>query len=239
MKQAVLEVDSLSYSYGDKPALRNVNFRIAAGEFVILLGHNGAGKTTLFSLLTGLYHSPQGRIVISGYDIKKRLASALRHLGVVFQQRSLDADLSIWQNLKYSASLYGMSPAQAKARANQEIERFGLSDRMNDKVRHLSGGQIRRVEIARSLMSRPALLILDEPTFGLDTRSRETLITHVRELCRQGLAVLWTTHLLEEVQPSDRVLIISQGALEKDAPVTEVAPADDLVAMRQKLATFL
>lgn len=235
----VLEVDSLSYAYGDKPALNDISFRIAAGEFVILLGHNGAGKTTLFSLLTGLYHSPQGQVVISGYDIKKCLASALRHLGVVFQQRSLDADLSIWQNLKYSASLYGMSPAQAKARARQEIERFGLSDRMNDKVRHLSGGQIRRVEIARSLMSRPALLILDEPTFGLDTRSRHTLITHVRELCRRGLAVLWTTHLLEEVQPSDRILIISQGTLEKDMPATEIAPADDLVAMRQKLATFL
>lgn len=235
----VLEVESLSYSYGEQPALSDLSFKISPGEFVILLGHNGAGKTTLFSLLTGLYHSPQGRIVLAGHDIKKQLSQALRHLGVVFQQRSLDTDLSVWQNLKYSASLYGLSPATAKRRAQREIERFGLSDRMHDKVRALSGGQSRRVEIARSLMNRPALLILDEPTFGLDIQSRNTLLAHVRELCRQGLAVLWTTHLLEEAQPEDRLLLLKQGVLVEDTAAQDLAGVGEPTAMREKLASLL
>lgn len=236
---AVLEVDALSYSYGQIQALNNLSFKIKPGEFVILLGHNGAGKTTLFSLLTGLYHSPQGRILLAGYDIKKRLSQALRHLGVVFQQRSLDADLSIWQNLKYSASLYGLSPKQARERAQTEVERFGLQDRMHDKVRQLSGGQSRRVEIARSLMNRPDLLILDEPTFGLDIHSRDKLLTHVRQLCGQGLAVLWTTHLLEEVLPDDRLMILKQGVLQEDATAARLAGVDEPTEMRAKLAGFL
>ena len=236
----VLEVDALSYSYGEKPALRGLSFEILPGEFVILLGHNGAGKTTLFSLLTGLYYSPRGRITVAGYEIRKHPSHALRHLGVVFQQRSLDADLSVWQNLKYSASLYGFSPKTAKRLAQREMEHSGLQDRMHDKVRTLSGGQSRRVEIARSLMNRPDLLILDEPTFGLDIHSRDTLLRHVRTLCEQeGLAALWTTHLLEEIQPSDRLLILKQGVLVKDAVAQQLAGVEDLAAMRRELTRFL
>ena len=237
--QAVLEVDSVSYSYGKVEALREISFRIEPGEFVILLGHNGAGKTTLFSLLTGLYHSPQGRIVVAGHDIKKHLSQALRHLGVVFQQRSLDVDLSVQQNLKYSGSLYGLSPKVTKQRMHDEIERCGLLDKMHAKVRALSGGQSRRVEIARSLMNRPDLLILDEPTFGLDIQSRSALLTHVRELCRQGLSVLWATHLLEEVQPAERLLVIKRGVLVEDATAAQLTSADEPSAVRTKLTEIL
>ena len=235
----MLAVESLSYSYGKKPALRDLSFTIHPGEFVVLLGHNGAGKTTLFSLLSGLYHSPQGRITLAGYDIKTHLSQALRHLGVVFQQRSLDTDLSVWQNLKYSGSLYGFSPAKTKRLAEREIEHFGLSDRMDDKVRALSGGQSRRVEIARSLMNEPDFLILDEPTFGLDIHSRDTLLAHVRGLCGGGLAALWTTHLLEEIQPGDRLLILKEGVLVQNAIAEQLAGTSEPVAMRKQLADYL
>lgn len=209
------------------------------GEFAVLLGHNGAGKTTLFSLLTGLYYSPRGRVAVGGYDIKKHLSRVLNCLGVVFQQRSLDTDLSIWQNLKYSASLYGFSPKMAKRLAQREIEHFGLLDRMHDKVRTLSGGQIRRVEIARALMSQPDFLILDEPTFGLDIHSRDALLSHVRGLCERGLAALWTTHLLEEIRPFDRLLILNQGVLVEDSIAKQLAGVEEPAAIRKKLALLL
>ena len=234
-----LEAVALRHSYGKFEALKGVDFSIAPGEFVVLLGHNGAGKTTLFSLITGLYHSGAGSIRINGHDLKKQPGGALRHLGVVFQQRSLDLDLTVWQNLKYSAGLYGLAPALAKRRASEELKRLDMFEHAHTKIRRLSGGQARRIEIVRALMQQPGLLVLDEPTFGLDIRSRGVIIEHVRALCAGGLSALWTTHLLEEVEPDDQLLILKAGELVARGRAGEVAGADDPAPMRRRLAALL
>ena len=212
---------------------------MAPGEFTVLLGHNGAGKTTLFSLITGLYHSGAGSILINGCDMKKQPSKALRHLGVVFQQRSLDLDLTVWQNLKYSAGLYGLSPLQARPRMHEEMKRLDMFDYLHTKIRKLSGGQARRVEIARALMQQPTLLILDEPTFGLDIRSRGVITRHVRTLCNAGLSALWSTHLLEEVEPADKLLILKKGEMAAQGRAGEIAGSDNSAQMRAQLATML
>lgn len=237
--EPALAVAGLGHSYGKFRALDSVHFTLARGAFGVLLGNNGAGKTTLFSLLTGLYHGRDGRIVVCGHDLRKKPARALRRIGVVFQQRSLDNDLTVWQNLRYSANLYGMSARAARARAHEETERLGVRERMDDKIRSLSGGQARRVEIARALMHHPELLILDEPTFGLDVRGRGALIEHVRGLCAHGLAALWTTHLLDEVQPDDALLVLKSGRLAQTGRAGAVAGDDDAPSMRRKLAELL
>ena len=237
--EPALAVSGLGHSYGKFCALEGVDFTVARGAFTVLLGNNGAGKTTLFSLLTGLYHARDGRIAVCGHDLRKKPARALRRLGIVFQQRSLDNDLTVWQNLRYSANLYGMSARTARARAARETERLGVRERMHDKIRSLSGGQARRVEIARALMHNPELLILDEPTFGLDVGARGALLEHVRGLCARGLAALWTTHLLDEVHPDDALLVLKSGRLAKAGIAGAVAGADDAPSMRRKLAQLL
>lgn len=234
-----LEVTNVSFSYGELRALQSVNFTVERGSFTILLGHNGAGKTTLFSLLTGLYHAHQGRITINGYNLVKQPSRALHQMGIVFQQRSLDADLTVWQNIRYSANLYGLSTKEAKRRTVRELERFELEDRIDTKIRHLSGGQVRRTEIARALVQQPRLLILDEPTVGLDVRSRSAIIKHVRDLCKDGLSVLWTTHLLDEVEPGDTVLILKKSELTIAGTARELTASSNAAEMKNKLSALL
>jgi len=207
-----LQVESVSHDFGARRALDAVSCAIAPSEHSVLLGLNGAGKTTLFSLITRLYDNASGSIRVFGHDVRRQPGRALRELGVVFQQRTLDLDLSIVQNLVYHGSLHGLSPARAKQRALEELERFGLAERAGEKVRRLSGGQMRRVEIARALLHRPRLLLLDEPTVGLDIGSRQGILDHVQRLCRsEGLAVLWATHLIDEVLPESQVIVLHRG----------------------------
>ena len=234
-----LAVDNLSYHYGKYQALDSVSFKIERGSFTILIGHNGAGKTTLFSLLTGLYSAHQGSISINGYELLRQPSKALHQVGIVFQQRSLDIDLSVWQNIRYSANLYGLSVKQARQYAVREMERFGMQDQMNAKIRHLSGGQTRRVEIVRALVQQPNLLILDEPTVGLDSQSRHMIVEHVRSLCKKGLSVLWTTHLLDEVIVEDKVLVLNKSQLKIVGKAGEITAANDVVEMRKKLSDLL
>jgi ABC-2 type transport system ATP-binding protein len=166
----------------------------------------------LFSLATRLYAQAEGVIRVFGMDIRKRASDCLSQIGVVFQQPTLDLDLSVEQNLFYHAALHGISHRQAAARIAVEVPRVGLADRRRDKVRQLSGGQRRRVEIARALLHQPRLLLLDEPTVGLDIASRQFLLDHVRSLCRQeGLAALWATHLIDEVGEDARVVVLHKG----------------------------
>lgn len=207
-----LVVTGVSHAFGDKKVLDNVSLTVPQGGFVVLLGLNGAGKSTLFALVTRLYDNVSGEIRIRGFDVRRKATLALQKLGVVFQSRTLDSDLSLLQNLKYHAALHGFHGRDATERAQHVLGIVGLADRASEKVRALSGGQARRVEIARSLMHRPDLLLLDEATVGLDIGSRESVVKIVRGLVRnEGLGVLWATHLMDEVKPGDHVVVLHQG----------------------------
>lgn len=207
-----LVVRGVSHSFGDKKVLDNVSLTVPQGGFVVLLGLNGAGKSTLFSLITRLYDNVSGEILIRGHDVRREPSAALQRLGVVFQSRTLDIDLSLLQNLKYHAALHGFGGRTASERAQEALEVVELSDRGNDRIRALSGGQARRVEIARSMMHKPDLLLLDEPTVGLDVGSRESVVAIVRNLVKKhGLGVLWATHLMDEVKVGDHVVVLHKG----------------------------
>ncbi len=218
-----LVVRNVSHSFGDKKVLNDVSLTVEQGQFVVLLGLNGAGKSTLFSLVTRLYDNVSGEIFIHGFDVRRRPSQALQRLGVVFQSRTLDSDLSLVQNLKYHAALHGFSGREASERAQAALTIVGLADRAGEKVRALSGGQARRVEIARSLMHKPDMLLLDEPTVGLDIGSRETVVRIVRELvAKQGLGVLWSTHLMDEVKMTDHVVVLHKGRVLYNGRVPEL-----------------
>jgi len=212
-----LEVAGLSHRFGKRAVLEEVGFSVAPGSFTVLLGPNGAGKTTLFALITRLYHATQGRIAVFGRDFRADPQAALARMGVVFQQSTLDLDLTVEQNLRYHAALHGMAGAVSRPLIAAELERVGLLERRGDRARDLSGGQRRRVELARALLHEPALLLMDEPTAGLDFESRGFLLRHVRHLCAdRGLAVLWATHLIEEADDAEIVVlrrgrVVAQG----------------------------
>ena len=209
---SALGVESVSHSYGMRQALDDVSLVIPQGAFCGLLGLNGAGKTTLFSLITRLFDNTSGSVEVMGHDVRRQPRQALQRLGVVFQSRTLDPDLTIMQNMAYHGALHGLPMRVVRERAAQELERIDLADRMHDKVRALSGGQVRRVEIARGLLHQPTLLLLDEPTVGLDVNARAQILSHVRKLVREdGLSVLWATHLIEELDQDDLVVILHEG----------------------------
>jgi ABC-2 type transport system ATP-binding protein len=218
-----LAVEGVSHAYGKRQALADVSFAIAPGSHTVLLGLNGAGKSTLFSLVTRLFATQHGAIRIFGHDVARTPGEALRILGVVFQPRTLDLDLSVMQNLTYHAALHGIGKREARRRAADGLARIGLADRVNDKVRDLSGGQMRRVEIARALLHRPRLLVLDEPTVGLDIKARADILAHVRGLVAQeGVCVLWATHLVDEIADSDDLIVLHQGRMLAHGSVADV-----------------
>jgi ABC-2 type transport system ATP-binding protein len=218
-----LEIAGLSHDFGKRRALDGVSLTIRPGEFTVLLGQNGAGKTTLFSLVTRLYDNRSGSIRVFGGELRDEPSQALSRIGVVFQQRTLDLDLSVVQNLKYHAALHGMARSLARTRIAEELERLELGDRAGDKVRQLSGGQLRRVEIARALLHRPRLLLLDEPTVGLDIGSRQGILDHMRRLVRdERLGLLWATHLIDEIAPDNRVAVLHEGKVLAAGTVDDV-----------------
>ncbi len=218
-------VRKLSYAFGARRVLRDVDLAVDQGDFTVLLGLNGAGKTTLFSLITRLFSARSGSIAVFGHDMSLAPRRALARLGVVFQQQTLDLDLTVAQNLFYHAALHGITRTVAAGRIVEELARVGLRERQNDRARDLSGGQRRRVELARALIHRPSLLLLDEPTVGLDMESRQFLVEHVRSLCRDGhVGVLWATHLIDEAGPDARVIVLHQGRILANGPIRAVAP---------------
>jgi ABC-2 type transport system ATP-binding protein len=223
-----LTVEGLSFAYGARKALDDVGFALAPGSFTALLGPNGAGKSTLFALLVRLFVAPGGRIAIAGHDLARAPLPALAALGVVFQQPTLDLDLTVRRNLMYYAALQGLAGAAARDRAAEVLARLGLADQAERPARSLSGGQRRRVELARALIHRPRVLLLDEPTVGLDAAARRAITEHAHALAAAGATVLWATHLTDEVAPDDRCLILHRGRLLADAPAREIAGADTL-----------
>jgi ABC-2 type transport system ATP-binding protein len=230
-RQPALTIEGVSHSYGARRALDDVSFTVGPGSFTALLGLNGAGKSTLFSLVTRLFGVQAGHIGIFSHDIARDPGEALRRLGVVFQPRTLDLDLSLAQNLQYHAALHGIGRRDALSRAGELLARVGLGDRSGNKARDLSGGQMRRLEIARALLHRPRLLLLDEPTVGLDVKARGDILGHVRQLVSEGIGVLWATHLFDEINGCDNLVILHQGrVLARDRVDRIVADAgtDDL-----------
>ncbi|MDT8327464.1 MAG: ABC transporter ATP-binding protein [Roseovarius sp.] len=220
---AGLEVAHLGFSYGAKRALNDVSFRVAQGDFCALLGPNGAGKSTLFALLTRLFTTPEGRVTVMGHDMARAPRQALARIGVVFQQPTLDLDLSVRRNLRYFAALHGLAGREAELRIDAALERMGMAKRADEIARDLNGGHRRRTEIARALVHRPAVLLLDEPTVGLDAEARRAITEHVHGLCAEdGLTALWATHLTDEVWPDDRLVILHRGAVRADGITREI-----------------
>ena len=223
---AALAVERVSHAYGARKALDNVSFAVAPGAFVVLLGLNGAGKSTLFAIVTHLYASKAGAVRIFGRDVARESGAALAELGVVFQSRTLDPDLTVEQNMLYQGALHGIGRAQARARSRDLIARVGLADRLRDRVRTLSGGQMRRIEIARALLHAPRLVLLDEPTAGLDIKARADILALVRRLVAEDhVGVLWTTHLVDEVRPEDSVAVLHKGRVLASASARSVMEA--------------
>jgi ABC-2 type transport system ATP-binding protein len=212
IRPSALAVEAVSHAYGTRRVLHGVSLAVAQGQFSAVIGLNGAGKTTLLSLITRLFDTQSGTISVFGHRIDRAPGEALRRLGVVFQARTLDLDLSVMDNLLFHAALHGIGGREARRRASVALRDVDLVERARDKARNLSGGQMRRVEIARALLHEPRLLVLDEPTVGLDITSKLGIVSHVRRLVHErGVGVLWTTHLLDEIEPSDNVLILHQG----------------------------
>ncbi len=234
-----LSVAGVGHAFAGREVLSDVSFSVAPGGFTLLLGLNGAGKTTLFSLIARLYYSASGTIRVFGHDIRQEPLAALASLGVVFQQMTLDLDLSVEQNLFYHAALHGLSRRAAAPRIEEELERAGLADRRHDKIRQLSGGQRRRVELARALVHRPRLLLLDEPTVGLDVQSR-LLLDHVRALCAErNTGVLWATHLVDEATADCRIVLLRRGRVVTAAPAAQVAGAAGNLGLAAALERLL
>jgi len=218
-----LEIGCVSHRYGARVALKDVSLAVRQSSFTVLLGLNGAGKSTLFSLITRLYAIRSGQIRIFGHDVGREPGAALSKLGVVFQSRALDIDISVRQNLMYHAALHGIASKRAGELIAQVLDRVAMADRSLDRVGNLSIGQMRRIEIARALLHQPRLLLLDEPTVGLDIKARADILDHVRRLSKvEGIGVLWATHLFDEIVPSDNLVILHQGRVMARGDVAQV-----------------
>lgn len=221
---AGLSVTRVGFSYGQRRALDNVSFGVAPGDFCALLGPNGAGKSTLFGLLTRLFTTSEGTITVAGHDMAREPRAALAEIGVVFQQPTLDLDMTVRRNLLYFAALHGLGGREAERRADAALDRLGMAERARELARDLNGGHRRRTEIARALIHDPRVLLLDEPTVGLDAASRARIVDHVHDLAAEtGLTVLWATHLTDEVRTTDRLVVLHGGRVLAAGTAGEIA----------------
>lgn len=212
--QPAIAIRGLSYRYGQREALVDISLDVASGEIFGLLGPNGGGKTTLFHVLTTLVPTVTGQVHLLGYDLAQEAAAVRSCIGVVFQSPSLDRKLTARENLRHHGHLYGMRGQHLHDRIQYVMQRVGLTERQNDLVETLSGGLQRRVELAKAVLHSPQLLLLDEPSTGLDPGARRDFTAYLEQLRTQdGVSVLLTTHILEEAEHCDRVGILHQGHL--------------------------
>ena len=222
MKNLALEFKNVSFSYDKKEVLKNISFCIKEGTFSVLLGLNGAGKSTIFSLITRLQSLTSGEISINNYSIKD-YSNALKDLGIVFQEPTLDLDLTVKQNLYYYGALKGLNFKETIKSIEDEIKKLELENILDTQVRKLNGGHRRRVEILRALINKPKLLLLDEPTVGLDLKSRFDILNYVKDLVHtKNISVLWITHLFDEVEQNDNVTVIKAGQIVESGIVKDI-----------------
>lgn len=237
---AALVVEGVDFSYPNKKALDGVSFSAALGKCTILLGANGSGKSTLFTLITRLQVASAGTITLCGLDISRQYRRALANLGVVFQQSTLDLDLTVMQNLRYHTAMHGLGRKVANKRIAEELHRFNMGERSGEQVRQLNGGHRRRVEIARALLHHPKVLLLDEPTVGLDIPSRRAIVEYIHQLANtKKISILWATHLLDEIYPGDQIVVLHQGKVKacgNTAAIIRSGNANSLPQAFQKLS---
>src|ERR1700727_972838 len=213
-EQMPIQLDRLSHNYGDRLALDDLSFAVQPAEIFGLLGPNGSGKTTLFRILSTLMVPSGGIARIQGFGLARQPNQAGQQTGIVFQARSLDLKLTVAENLKHQGHLYGLRGEMLRRRSQEVLSRVGLSDRAQEYVETLSGGMQRRVELAKGLIHSPAVLLLDEPSTGLDPGARRDMWQYLQTLRDQeGVSILVTTHLMEEAEHCDRLAILNQGNL--------------------------
>jgi ABC-2 type transport system ATP-binding protein len=219
----VLDIKNLKKSYRKTQALKGVTMSIDRAEVVGLLGPNGAGKSTLFQIAAGLFAPDSGSVTLFGLDYRRNAAEILKRLGVVFQARAIDLDMTVQANLAFHAALFGLAGATAKARITEVTDLLEIGDLLKKPVRTLSGGNQRRVEVARALLNGPDLLLMDEPSTGLDPVTREMLVNHMQIVRREhGTSILWATHLVEELEEADRIILLVGGQIVRTGSPAEL-----------------
>ncbi|HEY2764653.1 MAG TPA: ABC transporter ATP-binding protein [Pseudonocardiaceae bacterium] len=220
---AALDIEHLVVRYQSVLAVDGFSYRCPPERITALLGPNGAGKSSVLNAISTAVPIHSGRVRIFGNDIRRHAAAARAHLGLVFQERTLDKDLSVYRNLWFHARLFGMGSADARHRIDHVLDAFKLADRRDSTVRELSGGLARRVELARALLHRPALLILDEPTAGLDPEARAMVWADLRRMRSElGVTILFATHYMDEAEFADDILIISGGRLVRQGTAVQL-----------------
>ena len=230
--RAVLEIKNIEKSYNSFVALKNISLQVNNGELVVLLGPNGAGKSTLFSIITGLSRADRGNCFIDGFNIAQDGIEALKRLGVVFQQPTIDLELTVKENLFFHSRLHGLELLEVKKTIEKELSISKLEKKINNKVKTLSGGERRKIELIRSLLHKPKMLLMDEPTVGLDPGSRVDLLKKIIKLKVKGsLSILWTTHLVDEAEKADKIIILNKGriqAIGSKAKILDMAKENNL-----------
>ncbi|HHV24608.1 MAG: ATP-binding cassette domain-containing protein [Methanosarcina sp.] len=214
MTKNIIEVNNLEHSYGSVKAVDNISFNVKQGEIFSFLGPNGAGKSTVINILTTLRKIQKGEARVNGYDVAKESKSVRRSIGIVFQMLCLDHEMTVAENLDYHGKIYSMPKKERKKRIDELLILTDLENKRNTLAKDLSGGMKRRLELARGLMTKPAVLFLDEPTVGFDIQTRMRMWEYLREIKKEGTTIFLTTHYMEEAdQLSDRISIIDHGKI--------------------------